>query len=618
MPTLPRSFSNAIMLMPALLQKVCKSMLLAFSIMFTYCDFMYGSAGRFITIYSIKLQIYCNSWAKTQYWRIKIVILHLMIEIFHLLGSEAASVELPQQFTCPFCYEPHPLALMAVEQVKHYVALRDDWTEELDAGKMLGVLVARDSEDRLGYLAAFSGNLAGSVRHDFFVPPVYNLLDPQGEFKQGEAQITAINHEVERLESSPELVSLRQRLEDAMQKKSDEIVNFKSMMASHKQERDNRRKAADFTPEEQETLLNQSRFEKAELKRIRLRHDAEIAKISDEIDNVNRHIESLKSRRKAMSEALQERIFRLFVVSNARGEKLDLVEVFKPLGTLPPAGAGECCAPRLLNYAFTHGFHPVCMAEFWWGASPVGEVRHDGHFYPACRSKCKPILDFMLQGLDVEANQLEKPMQDVVLDVIYDDQWLTVLNKPSGMLSVPGKALEDSLLTHYLAVHPEAVGPIVVHRLDQETSGLLVFAKDKATHKALQQQFEDHTVKKCYIALLDGIVPQDEGVIDLPICADVDDRPRQRVDHENGKSAVTRYRVLQHEGGKTRVEFEPLTGRTHQLRVHASHPQGLNCPIIGDRLYGKAGTRLMLHACSITFIHPSTARLLHLDCPPPF
>ena len=541
-----------------------------------------------------------------------------MISKFHLLGNDAALLELPRQFTCPFCYEPHPLALMAVEQVQRYVASRADWTDEMGAGKMLGVLVAQDGEGRLGYLAAFSGNLAGKVHHDYFVPPVYDLLDPQGEFKQGEAQITAINHEVQRLETSPELASLHQRMADAVRKKADEIDNFKALMALHKRERDERRHAADLTPEEQEALLNQSRFEKAELKRIRQRHDEGLAEISDEMADFQRRIDLLKARRKTMSEALQERIFRLFVVTNAHGEQRDLVEVFKPLGTLPPAGAGECCAPRLLNYAFNHSLRPVCMAEFWWGASPVGEVRHHGHFYPACRSKCKPILDFMLQGLDVEDNMLGQPMDDTSLDVVYDDQWLTVLNKPSGMLTVPGKLLEDSLLTRYQDAHPEAHGPMVVHRLDQETSGLVIFAKDKATHKALQQQFENHTIKKCYIALLEGIVPQDEGVIDLPLRPDVDDRPRQRVDAEWGKPAVTRYHVLERNDGVTRVTLEPLTGRTHQLRVHASHPMGLNCPIVGDRLYGKAGRRLMLHAQTITFVHPATNKTMTLDSPADF
>ena len=541
-----------------------------------------------------------------------------MISKFHLLGNDAALLELPRQFTCPFCYEPHPLALMAVEQVQRYVASRADWSDEMGAGKMLGVLVAQDGEGRLGYLAAFSGNLAGKVHHDYFVPPVYDLLDPQGEFKQGEAQITAINHEVQRLETSPELASLHQRMAGAVRKKADEIDNFKALMALHKRERDERRHAADLTPEEQEALLNQSRFEKAELKRIRQRHDEGLAEISDEMADYQRRIDLLKACRKTMSEALQERIFRLFVVTNAHGEQRDLVEVFKPLGTLPPAGAGECCAPRLLNYAFNHSLRPVCMAEFWWGASPVGEVRHHGHFYPACRSKCKPILDFMLQGLDVEDNMLGQPMDDTSLDVVYDDQWLTVLNKPSGMLTVPGKLLEDSLLTRYQDAHPEAHGPMVVHRLDQETSGLVIFAKDKATHKALQQQFENHTIKKCYIALLEGIVPQDEGVIDLPLRPDVDDRPRQRVDAEWGKPAVTRYHVLERNDGVTRVALEPLTGRTHQLRVHASHPMGLNCPIVGDRLYGKAGRRLMLHAQTITFVHPATNKTMTLDSPADF
>ena len=542
-----------------------------------------------------------------------------MMGKFHLFDGDVAAVELPRQFTCPFCYEPHRLALMAVEQVQRYVASRADWADEMGAGKMLGVLVASDDDGRLGYLAAFSGNLAGSVHHDFFVPPVYDLLDPQGEFKQGEAQITAINHEVERLEQSPEWARLQQREADAQRKIADEIGNFKALMALHKQQRDERRAAGNLTASEQEELLNQSRFEKAELKRIRQRLEAQLQEIRDEMDVFCRHINDLKTRRKAMSETLQERIFRLFVVSNARGEKRDLVEVFKPLGTLPPAGAGECCAPRMLNYSYINGLRPVCMAEFWWGASPVGEVRHHGHFYPACRSKCKHILDFLLPGLDVEDNPLEMTMEDKTpLGVAYDDRWLTVLNKPSGMLTVPGKSLEDSLLTRYQTAFPEAHGPVVVHRLDQETSGLVVFAKDKATHKALQQQFENHTIKKRYVAVLDGQVAHDEGLIDLPLMPDVYDRPRQRVDHEQGKPATTRYRVLERSGGMTRIALEPLTGRTHQLRVHCSHPQGLNCPIVGDRLYGTAATRLMLHAQSITLVHPDTGREMTLETPPEF
>ncbi len=541
-----------------------------------------------------------------------------MMGKFHLFEGDLSAVDLPQRFTSPFCYEPHPLALVAVEQVQRYVASRADWADEMDAGKMLGVLVAQDGQGRLGYLAAFSGNLAASVNHDFFVPPVYDLLDPQGEFKQGEAQITAINHEVERLEHSPELLALLQREVAMKQKISDEIEDFKALMARHKQERDQRRVAGNLTASEQEELLNQSRFEKAELKRIRQRLDGELQEILDEKDTFYRHITDMKAHRKAMSEALQERIFRLFIVKNARGEARDLVDVFKPLGTLPPAGAGECCAPRLLNYAFNHELKPLCMAEFWWGASPVGEVRHHGHFYPACRSKCKPILEFMLQGLEVEDNPLGQRVETSVLDVVYDDDSFTVLNKPSGMLTVPGKLLDDSLLSRYQAVFTEAQGPVVVHRLDQETSGLVIFAKDKSSHKALQQQFEQHTIKKRYIALLEGQVTQDEGIIDLPLLPDVEDRPRQRVDYEHGKRAVTRYHVLERSDGLTRIALEPFTGRTHQLRVHCSHPQGLNCPIVGDRLYGNASSRLMLHAQSITLVHPVSGHSMTLECDPPF
>ena len=538
---------------------------------------------------------------------------------FHLFDVDAvAGIALPRQFTCPFCYEPHPLALKAVEQVQRYVASRTEWADEMGEGKMLGVLVAQDGEGRLGYLAAFSGNLAGSVRHDFFVPPVYNLLDPQGEFKRGEADITAINHEIERMEHSPELAALRARLADVTKQNADEIGDFKSLMARHKQARDQLRQQGGLTDEQEESLLNQSRFEKAELRRMRQRQAADVAQINDEIGEITCRIADLKSRRKAMSEALQERIFRLFVVTNACGERRDLVEVFRPLGTLPPAGTGECCAPRLLNYALNNALKPLCMAEFWWGASPVGEVRHHGHFYPACRSKCKPTLEFMMQGLDVEENVLGNAVQETALDVVYDDQWLTVLNKPAGMLTVPGKLLEDSLVTRYQSEFPQAHGPIVVHRLDQETSGLVIFAKDKDTHKALQQQFERHEIKKQYIALLDGELAGDEGIIDLPLRADVDDRPRQMVDKVHGKPSVTHYRVLGRAQGHTRVLLMPQTGRTHQLRVHASHPLGLNSPIAGDRLYGKAGRRLCLHARSITFIHPVTGETLTLACEPDF
>ena len=542
-----------------------------------------------------------------------------MDEHFHLFDTDVTGIEPPRLFTCPFHYVPHELSRRAAAQVQRYVATRHDWAAELDKGKMLGVLVVRDNDaGRVGFLAAFSGNLAGSVRHDYFVPPVYDLLDPQGEFKQEERRITDINHRLEQLARSPELQKARWRLQTAQLQMQIKVERYRAIMAQHKKWRDELREFEDFDAEKAEVLRNESRYEKAELKRLRKRHEQVIAGAAAILEEQENVITALKRQRKQMSEALQQRIFRLFVVTNARGERRDLVEVFAPLGTLPPAGAGECCAPRLLNYAFNHHLQPLCMAEFWWGASPVGEVRHHGHYYPACRSKCKPILEFMLQGLEVEPNTLAIAPPPAPLDIIHDDQWLTVVNKPAGLQSVPGKLLEDSLLVRYSQAFPDAHGPIVVHRLDQETSGLIVLAKDKATHQHMQQQFTAHTIVKKYIALLDGEVATDEGVIDLPLLPDVDDRPRQRVDTTRGKRAVTRYRVLQRGDGVTRVCFEPLTGRTHQLRVHAAHPLGLNCPIVSDRLYGTAASRLMLHASSITLQHPATGETMTFTCPPPF
>lgn len=535
----------------------------------------------------------------------------------HDFDTSTTGVELPRQFTFPFHYTPHPLCVMAVRQVQRYVASRSDWASEMDQGKMLGVLVVMaPGADAPQFLAAFSGNLAGSNDHPYFVPAVYDLLNPHGEFKQGEAAITAINHRIAAMTQSPSLIKAREQLALATQHGKQQIEDFKLRMAHAKAQRDAARQAGNLTPHDNERMLNESRFMKAELKRLRHSIDDRLSRQQEEIAACDSEIASLKSQRKAMSEALQQRIFRLFVVEDALGRTSDLTRIFdRAQGKLPPSGSGECCAPKLLHHAFTHHLKPLCMAEFWWGASPAGEVRHHGHYYPACRSKCKPILDFMLNGLNVEDNTLAQSLPQEDIEIVFEDQWLAVACKPSGMLSVPGLLLDDSALTRFQHMRPSATGPIVVHRLDQETSGLLIFAKDKDTHKALQQQFASRQVHKRYIALLQGDIPRDEGTISLPLRPDVDDRPRQMVDPLHGRPALTHYRVLEHRGGTTLVEFSPVTGRTHQLRVHASHPQGLNAPIVGDRLYGTAAARLMLHAASITFTHPHTHTQLTLTAP---
>ena len=533
--------------------------------------------------------------------------------------------ELPRQFTWPFHYVPHPLCRLAADQVMRYVANHAEWADELRRGKMLGVLVALDSDGNVGFLTAYSGNLDGRNDHPWFVPPVYNLLNPDGEFRREEREITAINHRIEALRRHPERQRLLALRDQCAARQQDEQQRYKSMMELARERRHAQRQQGDLTEQQERLLIVESQHQKAEMRRLRQRHAAEMAEIDQRIATFAAEETSLKAERKQRSEALQQRLFDLYVVQNARGERQSLTRVFadfaqregQPHRAVPPGGAGECCAPKLLQYAFEHNLHPLCMAEFWYGDSPAGEVRHHGHFYPACRSKCFPILTFMLQGLDVEQNLLAQK-SDIDITEVYDDTWLTVVNKPAGMLSEPGKLLSDSALTRFKARHPEASGPVLVHRLDQETSGLLVFAKDKATHKELQRQFADHEVRKEYVALLEGLVERDGGIIDLPLRPNADDRPRQVVDRIHGKRAVTHFSVLERrDDGRTWVVFMPLTGRTHQLRVHASHPQGLACPIVGDMLYGTAAERLMLHAARISFVHPATGEELSINWPPP-
>ena len=549
-----------------------------------------------------------------------------MSDRLHRFEAEVSGIEVPQRFTWPFHYVPHRLSVMAAQQVMRYVATREDWADELQAGKMLGVLVVRDTEGELGFLAAYSGNLCGRNDHDYFVPPVYDLLQPDGEFRQGEAVITAINHEIERMEHSEKLARLSLQLRCARCNRDQNIMRYKHHMAACKATRDQIRAEGNLTDAQQQELLAESQFQKAELKRLRRKYETIVSEIESQIADYQSRIAQLKAERKQRSEALQERIFHLFVVQNARGERKNLMEIWgltpqPPLrgerGRIPPSGSGECCAPKLLQYAYLNGWHPICMAEFWYGQSPVGEVRHHGHYYPACRSKCLPILSFMLQGLEVEHNPLADPIADEGLDIAYDDDWMTIVRKPAGMLTVPGILLDDSVETRYRC-RGDVSGPVVVHRLDQETSGLVVLAKNKEAHKLLQDLFASREVKKTYIALLQGEVTGDEGVIDLPLRPDVDDRPRQRVDNELGKPATTHYRVLERQHGSTRIALQPFTGRTHQLRVHCSHPLGLNAPIVGDMLYGTAASRLMLHAARLQFTHPFTGQEIDIIWEPPF
>ena len=419
----------------------------------------------------------------------------------------------PKRFTYPFCYEPHPLCILAAEEVKHEI-------ERIapGEGKMFGVLVVSQGDgSSVSFLAAYSGLLEGRNDWDYFVPPVFDAQQPDGYFKTREREIM----------------------------QSEE----------HKE----------------------------------------------------------------MSQDLQLWLFRQYRMLNARGEARDLVDIWRDYHTspkirdrypLPPGGTGDCCAPKLLQYAYQHGLKPLCMAEFWWGPSPKSAVRHHGEFYPACRGKCLPVLTWMLQGLDVDPNPEKTALPHHDVEIVYEDEAIAVLNKPSGMLSAPGRIDSYSVATW---AQERWEGAMLVHRLDMMTSGIILVAKTPEAYHHLQRQFEERTVKKKYIALVEGIPEKDHGIIDLPLSSDPVNHPRQMVDYEHGKRAITEYRVLSAQRNCALLALWPHTGRTHQLRMHCAHPDGLGCPIVGDELYGHKADRLYLQAQAISFVHPLTQKRMHFE-----
>ena len=442
---------------------------------------------------------------------------------YHPLHTD---IERPARFTYPFCYELHPLCLLAAQEVQQELG-RMTLTE----GKMFGVLVVADCNDELGFVAAYSGLLEGRNDWPYFVPPVYDAQQPDGHFKQEERLISAMRDDSQREE------------------------------------------------------------------------------------------------RRQRSQQLQLWLFDQYRFLNARGERRRLVDVWQDYHCserirrkypLPPGGTGDCCAPKLLQYAYQEGLKPLCMAEFWWGPSPKTEVRQHGQFYPACRGKCKPVLTWMLQGLDVDPNPEEiasTPQLDIT--VVYEDDTLIVISKPSGLLSVPGRIGSYSVATILSQRYP---GTLLAHRLDMGTSGLMVAAKTRDAYRQLQQQFSDHTIRKTYVAQLDTsysspLTPRPtKGTISLPLLCDPINRPRQVVDYERGKTAVTDYEII----GNGCVRLYPHTGRTHQLRMHCAHPDGLGCPIRGDELYGRPADRLYLHAERLELTHPATGERMTFEQPADF
>ena len=540
---------------------------------------------------------------------------------FTRFQRSTAAIPPPSQFTFPFYYEPHELSRIAAKELQERLRsenFQHNFGNEGDPegdviGKMFGVLVVRNRQGELGYLSGFSGKMGNSNHHEGFVPPVFDMLEEGNFFQKGMDQLGELNQQVNEKEADPTFVSMRADHEKLKARSEREIEAFREEMRIKKRLRKERR--AQLEPGMNATeraiiendLIRESLAYKHQLKILSAEWRTKIALSQSKIDTELAILDNLKSQRKALSNHLQQRIFQEYAFLNAHGNAKNLLDIFQELNIDPPSGAGECAAPKLLQYAFENELTPICMAEFWWGASPKSEIRKHGQFYPSCRGKCEPILGHMLKGLDVEANPiLQKPDFVPPLKIAYEDDWLVIVNKPSGILSVPGKSDLPDITTMVQEKYPNATGPMVVHRLDMATSGALLFTKTKEANKFMQQQFINKTISKRYVALLDGTLESDEGEIDLPLRLDLDDRPRQLVCYEHGKPAKTRYKVLNRLYGKTRIYFFPITGRTHQLRVHAAHPDGLNIPIIGDDLYGTRGERLFLHAEEITFIHPNS------------
>ena len=604
-----------------------------------------------------------------------------------MLHALNVSIPSPRQFTYPFCYEVDPLAEAASLELQRYIADADLMSTEKGCGKMFGVLVVEyeDEEGALqrGFLAAYSGLLGGRNDWPYFVPPVFDAQQPDGHFKRTEREISAINREIAAIEHDPEYLQSVEQHEQTKKRLQAEVDAFKAEVDAAKARRDARRKSGEsLSEEEQAEMIRESQFMKAELRR--RRKAMEQANSTLHIPH-STFLKSLQRKRKQMSDELQRWLFSAYRMLNAKGEERDLIDIFREYThAMPPAGAGDCCAPKLLQYAYLHHLRPVCMAEFWWGESPASEIRHHLHYYPACRSKCLPILTHMLKGLDVAPNPLAQKRHTAEPRVLYADEYIMVVDKPAGMLSVPGKAesvrseasdsanisVEEYFANLQLPTNSQftteqfTIGEAdnsklktqnskflkAAHRLDMDTSGLLVLARTEQAYVELQRQFASRETMKRYEAVLSGVPTQNSKLktqnsstqpsgcleaISLPLIADINDRPRQRVDMEHGKPALTLYNIVEVRAvdantavayttkkvdkRRTLVHLYPKTGRTHQLRVHCAHPLGLACPILGDPLYGiERADRMYLHAAELTFRHPVTGETMHFLSPSGF
>lgn len=565
--------------------------------------------------------------------RVLLDFLYLCSMIFHSIDQALLSgIDFPERMNNPLDYQPHPLCIAVCKELQTYLSEREDWREEIDKGKMFGVLIVENAQPasgapEIGYLAAYSGQIGGRSDWDDFVPAVFDYLQPDGYFKTHEAEISGINQSIRKLEANTHMKEAKGLILQLQEERKHTIAAYQEKIKKAKAKRDARREAGSLNPEEEAEMVKESQFMKAELRRLK-KSLSEKTSLETEYEAYQADILSLKQLRKTLSDALQQWLFSQFRMQNHEGESKDLLEIFRdaalrdyPQATIatsriaalkmvPPAGSGECCEPKLLQYAYSLGYKPLQMAMFWWGESPKEEIRHHLHFYPACNGKCKPILQWMLPASTFEPAAVDLSLYNKV-ETLYEDREIAVIHKPEGLLSVPGKdAAQPSVYALMRSKYPEATGPLIVHRLDMSTSGVMMIAKTEFAYHRLQKAFLNHQIQKKYVAIISGKVIPEKGIISLPLMPDYLDRPRQIVDHEQGKEAITEYEVLEPvDDSHLRIALYPKTGRTHQLRVHCAHQEGLNAPILGDPLYGnEKAARLHLHAEEITFEHPLTGK----------
>mgnify|MGYP000091334305 FL=1 len=544
---------------------------------------------------------------------------------------------LPQRFTFPFCYEPHPLCLLATKELQYQ--LESQYQQEfVNTGKMFGVLIVENQQGEIGYLVAFSGKFASNISFSEnnikFVPSVFEL-DNKADWYTNESNIiNRLNDELEQLLINPRLDEYQLTLNSLLSQQDEQLTQQYGQMAINRKKRKAKRSqvkenlAGNEQAQELKALAKESVNDKKQLKSVKQHWHDIIAITQQKLTRLTDEVEALKSKRKRLSTRLQKQLFKQYRLLNSAGVEKNLMELFEDtIYPIPPAGTGDCAAPKLLQYAFLHQLKPVAMAEFWWGQAPKSEIRQHKKFYGACSGKCQPILAHMLEGITLDDNPLlVNPAQGKELPIIYQDEHMVIVNKPHEFLSVPGKNIEDSVYLRIKQQFPQATGTLIVHRLDMSTSGVMVLSLTKRAQKILQQQFINRTIKKRYVALLEKSLVETAGEINLPLRGDLEDRPRQLVCFKHGKKAKTFWETISVVDGKTKLYLYPESGRTHQLRVHCAHPQGLNTPILGDDLYGndvfgnnsygsEGRQRLHLHAQMLTLTHPISKEQMtfHVD-----